>query len=1022
MGAFKLPRNQQMVQGFPVGRLTALENRPSGDRYRTISTTSHSIVPTGTLTFTVDAGLAYTALQDVSIVYDTSNHMHGEVVSYSGTTLVVDIQHKTGSGTYASWVINLDGIAYASWVINLDGIASGGTPAGSNGELQYNNSGAFGGLSNSSVDDTNKRLGLQVSTPQSPLHVASVLGTGIADVTAGSASLVTETIYPAPTGTITVIDPPSAGSGGSVSYIDTGSGTAIATANGTTYYFRIYPTLDTLGIKYKSPYYEEISYPDPNDGQSYNIQLNYGSVSISGETVEYYIEYSTDGSSFSPYGVVAGTAEIVYALTGSDPTSAWSTFYKVESAPTAFTGGSAQGVDIGSGGISEVSNTILLEVDSVKNINGLNYASGTPTTGSFSDSGYGTYNAEISWTDNGNATNGVARISIDSGATWYYQFTGSSTSPYVFTSLSNDSTAEAVWGVTAPSTASYSFAPYGITLSPAGVQVFSSVGTTYGTSVTTTYGAILKHNLSGLPTDGAQILAPQASPTNGRFTTTSTFYDAGYTTWVSGTTVTPTSYGFTGTAQNRDYKVYGFRFNGTIYSQVPHTLSTTSSGGSKSVSLSWTLPTGITQTKILRQVNGGGYTVSKSLSGGVSTTTDDSTDTGWAGNTTITPNSVIGTAGRFDRTTNTVTEDAQLQIVATGTGVRYSKITFGIAPDSATGMTRISDIYTNSSTGHMHIASTRLNIESSTGGTITTIFGSANIINNNQNSSVHFQVKGLNASSLINTRSDQDTVGFGQAIGSDQSATVQIQPHTSGDAGLVMIGHASQANTFDIFRTQTSAGSFGGSISVAGAFKGGSDSASNPAHSWRSDSNTGFTNPTTDTIGFVTGGSERARLDSSGRFGIGLTSLGARLDVTESTLGNAVYRLQSTATNDDPNILKYQNRVATTNNTVTTLHTVATTSNNSYIIEAKVLARRTGGSSGTASDTAGYKIIGVFKNNAGTLTQVGTTTVEHSSEDQAGWDCVFTISGTSVLVRVTGATNNNVTWHLVDLDVSNLSS
>lgn len=29
MGVFRLPKNQQMVQGFPVGRLTALENRPS---------------------------------------------------------------------------------------------------------------------------------------------------------------------------------------------------------------------------------------------------------------------------------------------------------------------------------------------------------------------------------------------------------------------------------------------------------------------------------------------------------------------------------------------------------------------------------------------------------------------------------------------------------------------------------------------------------------------------------------------------------------------------------------------------------------------------------------------------------------------------------------------------------------------------------------------------------------------------------------------------------------------------------
>jgi hypothetical protein len=35
--------------------------------------------------------------------------MHGTVVSYSGTTLTVDINSHTGTGTFSSWVINLDG-------------------------------------------------------------------------------------------------------------------------------------------------------------------------------------------------------------------------------------------------------------------------------------------------------------------------------------------------------------------------------------------------------------------------------------------------------------------------------------------------------------------------------------------------------------------------------------------------------------------------------------------------------------------------------------------------------------------------------------------------------------------------------------------------------------------------------------------------------------------------------------------------------------------------------------------------
>lgn len=81
----------------------------SGDRYKTTSATSRTITNTGSLTFTVDAGLSYIPLQEVLIVYDASNYMIGTVTSYSGTTLTVDVNHKTGSGTYAAWTINLDG-------------------------------------------------------------------------------------------------------------------------------------------------------------------------------------------------------------------------------------------------------------------------------------------------------------------------------------------------------------------------------------------------------------------------------------------------------------------------------------------------------------------------------------------------------------------------------------------------------------------------------------------------------------------------------------------------------------------------------------------------------------------------------------------------------------------------------------------------------------------------------------------------------------------------------------------------
>ena len=80
------------------------------DRYKTSSTTSNS-VSNGSKSFTVDLDLAYIPLQEILIVYDPAHHMHGEVTSYNAATgaLVVDVKSHTGSGTYTSWVLNLDG-------------------------------------------------------------------------------------------------------------------------------------------------------------------------------------------------------------------------------------------------------------------------------------------------------------------------------------------------------------------------------------------------------------------------------------------------------------------------------------------------------------------------------------------------------------------------------------------------------------------------------------------------------------------------------------------------------------------------------------------------------------------------------------------------------------------------------------------------------------------------------------------------------------------------------------------------
>jgi hypothetical protein len=88
-----------------------------GDRYLTSSTTSNT-VSNGNKTFTIGTGLSYTPTQNITISYDASNHMHGEVLTYTSGTgvLTVDINNHTGSGTYTSWTVNVGGVTPATSV------------------------------------------------------------------------------------------------------------------------------------------------------------------------------------------------------------------------------------------------------------------------------------------------------------------------------------------------------------------------------------------------------------------------------------------------------------------------------------------------------------------------------------------------------------------------------------------------------------------------------------------------------------------------------------------------------------------------------------------------------------------------------------------------------------------------------------------------------------------------------------------------------------------------------------------
>lgn len=125
--------------------------------------------------------------------------------------------------------------------------------------------------------------------------------------------------------------------------------------------------------------------------------------------------------------------------------------------------------------------------------------------------------------------------------------------------------------------------------------------------------------------------------------------------------------------------------------------------------------------------------------------------------------------------------------------------------------------------------------------------------------------------------------------------------------------------------------------------------------------------------------------------------LNTRMKALEQYLTTAFFMLQASA------------KVYTTDATVTTLATESVSPSTTVHIAGSVVGRRTGGSAGTAEDAASYRVEILAKNAAGTATVIGSS-VTVIGESQAAWDCAVSASGGNVLVRVTGAANNNVTW------------
>jgi hypothetical protein len=158
---------------------------PSGPGYAATSSSSLPIV-LGSATLTTQSGLAYSAgaRVRVSSAGAPTAWMEGLVTSYSGTSLIVNIDLVNGSGTYADWDLNVAGAQGSVGPVGPSGPGTGnvsnvGTPT--NGQLaQWTGPTTIQGINPSSLGFAGLASPVFTGDPRAPTPATADNDTSIA--------------------------------------------------------------------------------------------------------------------------------------------------------------------------------------------------------------------------------------------------------------------------------------------------------------------------------------------------------------------------------------------------------------------------------------------------------------------------------------------------------------------------------------------------------------------------------------------------------------------------------------------------------------------------------------------------------------------------------------------------------------------------------------------------------------------------------------------------------------------------
>jgi hypothetical protein len=271
------------------------------------------------------------------------------------------------------------------------------------------------------------------------------------------------------------------------------------------------------------------------------------------------------------------------------------------------------------------------------------------------------------------------------------------------------------------------------------------------------------------------------------------------------------------------------------------------------------------------------------------------------------------------------------------------------------------------------------------------------------------------------------TYNYSHAIDSSKVAAIELDDAT-GNIWFGGYGYPAQKYVFSLNYQNTNVGTpqkfaIGSGLHTVDTggnvfFYGASNSASNSQYAYASIQGLKENAIDTDIKGYLpfstSDGSgsliEAGRFDSAQNLVIGTTVAAARFH-NFGMFANINQRLEPVAgvTED------ISGATTTTSGAVTvTLQTIAIPTDTIYLIEVRVTCKKTAGAgAGTIGDGNGYIRTACYANIGGVVTISGVVQSSFTGEGIAPLNATLTISGTNVLVRVSGSVNNDVTWNTI---------